>query len=381
MHEAAPDVAPEVPEKIALVMRRQRRSLRALRAEGVLLPALLLVLVLAVTSLDGVVPVGLGLLLAFVPVPLVAAVLLRLDRFEPEPTRLLVRTFLWGAGAATFIALVINTAVGLAFGEDAAAVASAPIVEESAKALALLFVIRKRPGFLDGVHDGIVYAAWVALGFATVENILYYASAWNDGGVETLSATFVLRGLVTPLCHPIFTAMTGIALGIAVKRRGRRGGKIAIVLVGLLLAVLLHALWNLSAGAGAAPIAYLAGYLPLAAIGIVLLIAGARRERRILRDGLAAEVAQGTLTEAAYAQLIAGGRTRGRMRRRARRAGSEARRLLYQYEASAYELAHANVRGERPGRPNMIETAAACRSCLVEARNGLDALVPGLVAT
>ncbi|MBJ7249441.1 MAG: PrsW family intramembrane metalloprotease, partial [Thermoleophilia bacterium] len=280
MHEAASGVAPEVPEKIALVMRRQRRSLRALRAEGVILPALLLVLVLAFTALDGVVPVGLGLLLAFVPVPLVAAILLRLDRFEPEPTRLLARTFLWGAGAATFIALVINTAVGFAIGETGAAVGSAPIVEEGAKALALLFVIRRRPGFIDGVHDGIVYAAWVALGFATVENILYYAAAWNEGGLGELTTVFVLRGLVTPLCHPIFTAMTGIALGIAIKRGGGRAGKIAIVLVGLLLAVILHALWNLSAGLGAAPIAYLAGYLPLAVIGIVLLIAGARRERR-----------------------------------------------------------------------------------------------------
>ena len=381
MHEGATDVAPEVPEKIALVMRRQRRSLRALRAEGVLLPALLLVLVLAITALDGVIPVGLGLLLAFVPVPLVAAILLRLDRFEPEPTRLLVRTFLWGAGAATFIALVINTAVGLAFGEDASAVASAPIVEEGAKALALLFVIRRRPGFIDGVHDGIVYAAWVALGFATIENILYYAAAWNEGGLGELTTIFVLRGLVTPLCHPIFTAMTGIALGIAIKRRGGRAGKIAIVLVGLLLAVILHALWNLSAGLGAAPIAYLAGYLPLAVIGIVLLIAGARRERRILREGLEQEVERGTLTQAAYAQLIAGGRTRGRMRRQARRAGGDARRLLYQYEAAAYELAHANVHGERPGRPNIIETASACRTCLISARTGIDDLVPGLVAT
>jgi RsiW-degrading membrane proteinase PrsW (M82 family) len=308
-------------------------------------------------------------------------VLLRLDRFEPEPTRLLVRTFLWGAGAATFIALVINTAVGLALGEDVAAVGSAPIVEELAKALALLFVIRRRPGFLDGVHDGIVYAAWVALGFATVENILYYASAWNEGGVETLSATFVLRGLMTPLCHPIFTAMTGIAIGIAIKRRGGRTGKVVIVLIGLLLAVVLHALWNLSAGAGAAPIAYVAGYLPLAVIGIVLLIAGARRERRILRQGLEREVAQGTLTEAAYLQLVAGGRVRGRMRRRARRAGREARRLLYQYEASAYELAHANVHGERPGRSDDGDTAAAYRACLVEARQGLAELAPGLVAT
>ena len=159
MHEAAPAVAPEVPEKIALVMRRQRRSLRALRAEGIVLPALLLVFVLSVTALDGVVPMGLGLALAFIPVPLVAAVLLRLDRFEPEPTRLLLRTFLWGAGAATAIALVVNTGVGILLGEDAATIASAPVVEEVAKALALLFVIRRRPGFLDGVHDGIVSKA------------------------------------------------------------------------------------------------------------------------------------------------------------------------------------------------------------------------------
>ena len=381
MHEAAPAVAPEVPEKIALVMRRQRRSLRALRAEGIVLPALLLVFVLSVTALDGVVPMGLGLALAFLPVPLVAAVLLRLDRFEPEPTRLLLRTFLWGAGAATAIALVVNTGVGILLGEDAATIASAPVVEEVAKALALLFVIRRRPGFLDGVHDGIVYAAWVALGFATVENVLYYAEAWSGGGAEDLTITFVLRGLMTPLCHPIFTAMTSIALGLAVKRRGWRGWRIALVAVGLLLAILLHALWNLSATIGSAPIAYVAGYLPLAIIGLVLLIAGARRERRILREGLESEIERGTLEQAAYEQLIAGGRTRGRMRRQARRAGREARRLLYQYEAAAYELAHANKRGERPGRPNAEETAAACRTCLVDARTRLGELAPGVVAT
>jgi RsiW-degrading membrane proteinase PrsW (M82 family) len=370
-----------VPEKIALVMRRQRRSLRALRAEGIVLPAVLLVFVLSVTALDGFVPLGLGLVLAFLPVPLVAAVLLRLDRFEPEPTRLLLRTFLWGAGAATAIALVVNTGVGVLLGEDAAAIASAPVVEEVGKALALLFVIRRRPGFLDGVHDGIVYAAWVALGFATVENVLYYAEAWSGGGAEDLTITFVLRGLMTPLCHPIFTAMTGIALGLAVKRRGWRGWRIALVVVGLLLAILLHALWNLSATVGSTPLAYVAGYLPLAIIGLVLLIAGARRERRILREGLEPEVGRGTLEQAAYEQLIAGGRTRGRMRRQARRASREARRLLYQYEAAAYELAHANARGARPGRPDVAETAAAYRACLVAARTGLADLAPGVVAT
>jgi hypothetical protein len=69
------------------------------------------------------------------------------------------------------------------------------------------------------------------------------------------------------------------------------------------------------------------------------------------------------------------------MRRQARRASREARRLLYQYEAAAYELAHANARGARPGRPDVAETAAAYRACLVAARTGLADLAPGVVAT
>ena len=76
-------------------------------------------------TLDGGARTGVALLLAAVPVPLVAALLIRLDRFEPEPTRLLVRTFLWGAGAATFVALVINSIVEVVAGSGAAAVISA----------------------------------------------------------------------------------------------------------------------------------------------------------------------------------------------------------------------------------------------------------------
>jgi uncharacterized membrane protein YidH (DUF202 family) len=44
-------------------------------------------------------------------------------------------------------------------------------------------------------------------------------------------------------------------------------------------------------------------------------------------------------------------------------------------------LAHANKRGERPGRPNAEETAAACRTCLADARTRLGELAPGVVAT
>ena len=372
---------PDVPPDIALAVRRQQGALRTLRAEGLVLPLLLLALVLGSIALDGGDRTGVALLLAAVPVPLVAAILIRLDRFEPEPTRLLVRTFLWGAGAATFVAIALNSLVEVVAGSDASAVVSAPVVEESAKALALIFVIRRRPGFLDGVHDGIVYAAWVALGFATVENVLYYVQAGVDGGWSEMTATFALRGLLVPLCHPIFTAMTGIGLGVAIWRRWGRVGLVLGFLGGLACAIALHAIWNGASVAGASGIAYLVVYLPLGAIGIALMVGGARRERRILRTGLEPEVALGTIAEPEFRLLGGRGRERGRQRRRARRAGREARVLLHQYEAAAYELAHANAVGPRRGRPDAAANAVAYRACLVEARHALLAGAPGVLPT
>ncbi|MGA0121721.1 MAG: PrsW family intramembrane metalloprotease [Gaiellales bacterium] len=376
---AGPATPDALPPEAELVLRRQRGVVRTLRAEGALLPLVLLAGVVALIALDGVVPFALGVVLALLPVPLVGAVLLRLDRFEPEPTRLIARTFLWGAGAATAIALLVNTVVGLTAGDFAAAVFSAPIVEEAAKALALVFVVRRRPGLLDGVHDGIVYAAWVGLGFATVENVLYYAEALASGGTEALAGTAVLRGLVTPLCHPIFTAMTGIGLGYMVARGRGRAGLAVGLLAGLALAIALHALWNLSASTGAAPYAYLLGYLPLSALGLALLVGGARRERRILRRGLAPEVERGTLSPAEFDLLCAGGRARARLRRRARRAAPGARQLVYRYEASAYELAHANAVGARPGRSDPAASAAALRASVVQVRTALATQAPGVL--
>lgn len=376
---AAADTPAPLPPEIALVVRRQRGAVRTLRAEGVILPLLLLALMIGTIALDGGVRTPVAVLLALVPIPLVAAVLVRLDRFEPEPARLLLRTFLWGAGAATFVALIINTLVGAVAGDAVATVVSAPVVEETAKALALVFVLRKRPGFLDGVHDGIVYAAWVALGFASVENILYYLQAWADEGVGGMTATFALRGLMLPLCHPIFTSMTGIGIGIAVSRHWGRGGLIAGFLGGLAVAIALHALWNGSTIFGGTEVVILLGYLPLAVIGILLLIGGARRERRILRKGLQPELERGTIDEAEYALLTGGGRVRARLHRRARKAGREARLMVYQYEASAYELAHANAQGRRRERPDPEASKAAFRGCLAEAQSRLRGEWPGVI--
>lgn len=66
---------------------------------------------------------------------------------------------------------------------------------------------------VDGVTDGIVYAGWVALGFAVVEDMTYFSLTSIEGD---LLPVFVVRAILTPFAHPLFTFWIGLALGRAV---------------------------------------------------------------------------------------------------------------------------------------------------------------------
>ncbi len=165
---------------------------------GLLLTALVVVvflacalIVLAIIGSDtGVTGVLVGLALAAVPVFVVVPALLWLDRFEAEPTGLLLFAFGWGAAVATLVAILVNsTSIALlkASGGDvtAGAVVIAPIVEETCKGLAVLLVFLYRRREFDGVIDGIVYAGMAGIGFAFTENVLYLGRALADSGRRT----------------------------------------------------------------------------------------------------------------------------------------------------------------------------------------------------
>src|SRR4029079_12058155 len=93
-------------------------------------------------------------------------------------------------------------------------VISAPLIEEGTKGLGVvLFMIFLRNEF-DDILDGIVYAGVIALGFATVENVLYYGRTVSAGGGGLLFILF-LRGVLSPFAHSLFTSMTGIGCGIS----------------------------------------------------------------------------------------------------------------------------------------------------------------------
>lgn len=261
-------------------------------------------------------PVGLlvGLLAATLPVPLYLMLVLWIDRYEAEPMWMLATAFFWGALIAVFFAFLINTASGLAVavitndmqaGQAFGAVISAPIVEETAKALILfIFFFFKKDEF-DGVIDGIVYAAMVGLGFAMTENIQYYGRALLQAGAGGLTFVFILRGAMAPFSHPMFTSLTGIGLGLARQSRNTFV-KIIAPIFGLLAAISMHSIWN-GSGVIFGGIGFLLTYfvimIPAFFILFVVIALALRREGQIVREFLTPDYQGGLITEQEYKQL------------------------------------------------------------------------------
>lgn len=227
--------------------------------------------------------------LAAVSFPLLIALCFWLDRYEPEPTRYRIAALGWGAIVAVGIALVLQVAL-MALGSTPAATAViwAPITEEFAKGLFPLLILLLRRSQLHGVLDGIVYAVLVGIGFAFTEDIVYYLQSLMQAGPEGLAATFILRGVLSPFAHPLFTSATGVGIGIAVMSRSR-AVRVFAPLLGYLVAVLLHATWNGSAtyfGTSGFFVTYLVAFLPLLLVLVGIAIWARRREGRMLTGAL-----------------------------------------------------------------------------------------------
>ncbi len=143
---------------------------------------------------------------------------------------------LWGMTVAAVIAGAVNTTVWYAVSESAAALVSAPIIEEVLKAAGVLWAVRRRE-IRNGL-DGIVCAGMVAVGFAFAENIGYFLDAHQNG---VLIQSFLARGVLTPFAHPLFSMWSGLAIGRGMSRRKRLS---LFDLWGVLIAIGLHAGFN-----------------------------------------------------------------------------------------------------------------------------------------
>lgn len=295
----------------------------------------------------GAILVPLAIALGLVPLLIVAPALIWMDRVEPEPWSARLHAFLWGAFVAAAVSIIVNTIVATATNDTVAAVLSAPIIEESMKALAIVWALRRKE--VDGVMDGLVYAGWAALGFAVIENFLYF---FNADGEDLLFETFIARAVFTPFAHPLFTAWTGLAIGLSVKRRA----SLASAWWGLALAIITHALWNgsltLAEDESTAVVAgvVIVGFALLFFSTVLAVMVLRRRDRRRL-TALAPFLADRyDLPTDRIAQL-----TDRKLRRSTRRGLARADRRSFDREASS--VARLAALFDHPGTPDPTDEA------------------------
>lgn len=237
-----------------------------------------------------------AVVLALVPLVIVLVAVRWIDRWEPEPPALKAFAFGWGAGVAAVVSIVVNTTTSAvvtevtgqaAAGGWASSVVSAPLIEETTKGVGVLLVLWLWRRAVSGPVDGIVYASLVAAGFAFVENIIYFLQYR-----ELLATTFVWRGLASPFAHVTFTACTGLAVGLSV-RRAQRWAWVWYWPVGLAGAVALHMFWN--GAVSASPGLYLLVEVPFF-LACTALVAWLRwSERMTMRSCLQEYAAAGWL--------------------------------------------------------------------------------------
>ncbi|MFC4563240.1 PrsW family intramembrane metalloprotease [Nocardiopsis mangrovi] len=303
----------------------------------------------------GVVGFVISLVAAVIPVAILVPLILLLDRLEPEPGQMLVFAFLWGAGVAVVVSFVLNT-LGMelwavpVFGPDVGVFVTtavgAPLVEESAKGLVLLILLWRRRYEIDSYTDGVIYAAMVATGFAFTENILYFLTAYFESGFFGLAFTFVLRGLVSPFGHPLYTSMIGIGVAYAAINRGAL--RLVAPVVGWAAAVLLHGLWNGATIFGwlGFGIAYVLLFFVLLAV-IAVAVQDRRRQVAAISYYLPPYIPTGLVTPADV-RMLSSMRVRRRARNWAQRnAGQRGRAAMKDYQLAATELALLHQRLDR----------------------------------
>jgi RsiW-degrading membrane proteinase PrsW (M82 family) len=330
------------------------------------------------------------LLLALYLVPVFLVVYL-LDAYEREPLSLVFGALLWGAVAATSLAGLANhdwgAVVARLLGPDAAsrwtAALTAPLVEETLKAVGVVLVYLIARSEINGLVDGFVYGATVGLGFSVVENVFYFIGQFGGQPSGVLGAFFV-RVLASGLYgHVLFTGLSGMGIAWFVTRTDQPLPRRLLAAGGLcLLAVAAHFLWNspllnlfptgelsLAQALVAIPLAAAVKGLPFLVVLVLLVALARRQERRWLRAAAASELGGPALRPDELEVLERPSRRWRARRALRRRAGRRAAALLKRLHRQQLSLAMLRTRLSDDDAPDLVRQ----RQRILQTRRALRA--------
>lgn len=181
------------------------------------------------------------LVIMFAPTLCILYFVWRKDRYDREPMKLLIQLFFLGVLSSIFavigeLVLIPDTLPkNQLIVEIYTAFIGVALVEEGVKYVMLYFRTRKHKAF-NQFYDGIVYAVFVSLGFATIENVFYIIGGGFSVGL--------LRAFLAVPGHGIF----GVAMGYYYSKAHfqKKGGQPyrSDQLKAILVPVLLHGFYD-----------------------------------------------------------------------------------------------------------------------------------------
>ncbi|OBX26933.1 RsiW-degrading membrane proteinase PrsW (M82 family) [Gelidibacter algens] len=180
------------------------------------------------------------LLLAISPVLIVILYIFIQDKYEKEPTRLLVYNFLLGAIVSVIITTLLYVIIDIPlplknhnsiYEQFIKAFFVVGLSEEFSKYIIVRYYAQSHDEFNEP-FDGIVYAVMVSMGFAATENLMYVL----QGGMEVA----IIRAFTAIPAHATFAILMGYYIGKAKFSNNR----IVLNLTGLFLAVLFHGAYD-----------------------------------------------------------------------------------------------------------------------------------------
>lgn len=167
---------------------------------------------------------------------------LKEDNLHPEPKTLVAFSFLAGM-IVVIVAVTLEKYVASIITVTEYRYIAWATIEELAKFLAVA-LIAFRSANMDEPIDAMIYCITVALGFAALENALFIFSPLDAGDVTKSIVTGNMRFIGATLVHVVSSASIGFMMGISFYKTKKI--KALALIFGVILAVVLHAGFNLS---------------------------------------------------------------------------------------------------------------------------------------
>jgi RsiW-degrading membrane proteinase PrsW (M82 family) len=210
------------------------------------------------------------LFISLAPVLIIAFYIYRRDKYEKEPFPELIKALF--AGVIIVLPAVIIEKILISFSGDIPGLKNAAynaflvagLTEEALKYLVLCILFWNSSNFNEK-FDGIIYAVYIALGFAGIENIFYVFTGGYEVGI--------VRAITAVPAHSLFGIMMGYYFGLA---RFNASHRTLYLCLAFLLPFALHGLYDFLA-MGNTPV-LLKAFVP---VFIIYWISGFRKMAKL----------------------------------------------------------------------------------------------------